>query len=370
MATKAAQTIDVDEVLPEEIPAELLERIADNHASLHIVALQVRRGGVWKQLRSGTRVFQESPPSMSIHDIACFVVRAARVDAEEVGTDAMRYRVRLRCRENGQEYSRYAAVRGTVDEAGALQIVDDENSEEGSPAMRMLVEQSNRNAAIAFQSLQAVMGCVKGFADIAATMNSVLEAAGTQWSHQVNSRVALLEVELRMQQDKHQHDEKMRKIDGGLELIKGPIGKIADEVTTTVLDGLRSKRAAQRREKAQARAAGNGAVAKEPTRSEHAEQLDGVFDDLDADKLAAVKAIFTADEWKLIEVARRSTSDAHFDATFGKFVSKFKERGSDGDAGTNVVLVRLSQTLGPEAMTDLGDLFKRIAESNAAAATR
>ncbi len=211
-AGNANATIDTNEVLPEEIPAELLERMSENHPNLVRMELQVRRGGHWKLARNGTRSFAESPPQVSVYDLCALLLKVAKQDAETTAAEMTRYRVRMRCRLADHEYSRFANVRGCLDEYGEVQIQDDESAD-GDATIKALQLSAQQNAAITFQCLNAVMQCTQGFAQIAKTFQDVLGAAGAVWKDQVSGQVDLLRVKLEMEQAGYQHAEKPR--DGG-----------------------------------------------------------------------------------------------------------------------------------------------------------
>ncbi len=375
-ATGSGSTIDTEEVFPEEIPAELLDRVSENHAFLRSMALQVRRNNTWKHLRAGTRTFQESPPSIPPHDICTLLVRAARLDAEESpGIDLQRYRVRMRCRQGNHEYTKFASVRGFIDDAGDLQIVDDEGGGDESVVKALQASAAaadarcERFAGIAFACLDRVMGCVQGFANIASTFNDVLGAAGAQWSTQVNAKVELLRVQMEMEQNAHVHEEKMKKWDKGFSILEGPVGRIGDEIVEFAVEGMKAKRAKQRRERQQARAAGNGSAAphkEAPPKCEQAETLDDIFGELTEEKIVAVREIMTPDEWKLIEVARRASSTQAFDAAFNRFYALLKQRG---DNGTTEWITKIAPLIGKDALTEIGMLIKRIERPDETAAS-
>jgi len=149
MAKNSDAALDVGEIYPEEIPAELMERVAEHYSGLIEVSLQVKRSR-WQVLRVGKRSFNTQPPSMSVHDICTDLVSAARKDAEQNG-EGQRYRARLRCRLDGHEYSRFANVRCILDDGGALTIVDDGDSDTDNP-LKVLSDTAQRYAVASKKS--------------------------------------------------------------------------------------------------------------------------------------------------------------------------------------------------------------------------
>jgi len=353
-------TIDVDEISPEEIPAELLERVADNWDYLTEVHLQVKRGGSWKLLKSGRRVFQETPPTMAVHDICTHLVGVAKRDAEANGENT-RYRARLSCKNGEHPYTRWATVRGYIDDDGALQIVDD-GSDRGDDSIRVMTDAVRQANAQTFQAVSVVLQMLNGFKTISDTFNGLLGAAGESYAKHVGSQAEILKVQLEMEQNSHQHKERMAKLDKGFGLLEKPVSRIGDEIIETVVSQMRDSRNKKRRK---SKANGKDPAAGRPKRSELADTLDAIFETVPEDTLAKVTEYMTENEWKLIGQARKAATDQIFDATFARFVAVLKQRGNEG---TNKWILEMTQLLGQDAIVELGMLIKRIEEKKAARA--
>lgn len=347
----ASAVIEGEEIYHEEIPAELLERVSDNHPHLIEVSLQVKRGR-WTTMKIGRQRFADQPPTIVVHDICTKIVEAARRDAEATG-DNQKYRARLRCRQNDHEYSRYACVRGVLNDAGAFTIVDDGGTDEADP-MRVLVEAKAQSDSVSFQCLQTVLAAVKGYASIADSFNKLLCAAGEVFTKNVSGQADLLRIQMEMEGAKHAHVVQMAKIDKGFGLLEGPVMKIGDEIVDHVVSGMRDKRAKGNAKTASGRPrpASQGA-----TRSGFATTLDDVFANLDETKTKAARDVMSADEWKLIQMARNATTDQIFDGVFQRFVSLLKERGNEGSSKW---ISQIETIVGNEALMKLAVLIQRI----------
>jgi len=349
--------IDTTEVLPEEIPAELLERVAEHHANLTEVHLQVKRG-TWRSLRNGRRVYgAKPPPSDSVHDICTHLVEVAKRDAELNG-EGTRYRARLTCSQGGQHYTRYASVRGVIDSDGALQIIDDEQGGEAN-LLQAAIAAKQQSDNIAFQCQTMMVQQLQGMAAVATTINSIFEGVGNAFKQHANNQVELLRVQMEMEQNQHAHSERMAKFDRGFGIIEKPVQRIGDEIMDHIITTMREKKNKGKRKP-------NGSANRRaPQRSELAQDLDGIFDDLEESKVKQCEELMTADEWRLIQAARRAATDVIFDATFARFVAELKKRGNEG---TTKWIRDLSEIVGQEATMRFGMLVKRIEQNNARSA--
>lgn len=343
--------IDGEEVFPEEIPAELLERVADNHAHLVEVTLQVKRGK-WSTMRTGRQSWTQQPPSTQVHDICTKLIKSAMLDAEKNG-EGQRYRARLRCNQNNHEYSRFATVRGVIDDNGAFKIIDDDKAGDDQNPMRVLIDAKAQSDSVSFQAMNTVLGAVKGYASIADSFNKLLCSAGDVFMKHVSGQGELLRIQMEMEGNKHKHDEKMAKMDKGFGLLERPVTRIGDEIIEHVVSAMRDKRSKTAK-------GGTGRprpAGKTPTRCGYATTLNDVFADLDDAKLEAARKIMSDDEWKLIQTARSATTEPIFDGIFARFYDLLRSRG---DEGTSTWVTEIGLVVGQDGMMKIGMLIQRI----------
>ena len=371
VAKNTDEVIDVDEVLPEEIPAELLERVSEHHPYLTEIHLQVRRGS-WRLLRHGKRVFKETPPPMAPHDICAHLVTVAAKDAD-VNGEGIRYRARLRCKQGDLAYTRYAHVRGYLDGSGALQIVDDVNDSEGDSGMASMIRAKEQSDQIAFQSLRAVLDATQATTKLATMVNTLVLGFGEMVAKQAGGEAELLRIKLEMEQAGYQHEEKMKKWDRGFGMLEKPVQRIGDEIMDTVVAAMREKRAKSReRTRKNGRRSSTTTTTTEPPKAEptvqqvsqFAQNLDDVFANLTDSQKKQAQDAMTPDEWKLVQAARKARNDKSFDGIFGRFRDEVAKRG---DKGSTEFIGNLGNIVGPEGMIEIGQLFQRIEQGRESA---
>jgi hypothetical protein len=383
----ASDVIDTGEIYAEEIPSELLERVAEHHAQLYEVSLQVKRSGKWSTMRQGKLAWTKQPPSSPVNDICVHLVKLAFADAEQHG-EGQRYRARLRCRNNGGEYSRYASVVGVLTDDGAITIVDAPDKD--NDPLALLIEAKRQSDEISFRALAAMADTTVRFGSIADAFTRMMVAAGGAYAHSVGGQADLLRVQVELESNKYQHEQKMAKLDKGFGLLERPVQRIGDEIVDTIIASMKSKRAeaargrpaAGRTAGSRARQSGPGTRARttgptvepadepadEPETCEYAQTLDGVFAGLSESDLKAAQAHNTADEWACLNEARRSPTTAAFDATFQRFYVELRKRDAGGSDGTGAWVQRMREIVGDMGVVTLGRLIQRLEESRKAAA--
>lgn len=359
-ARNTTGTIDVDEVYPEEIPAELLERVADNHPNLAEVQLQVRRGR-WQTMKRGHRRFASQPPEVGVHDICVHLVKTATLDAEENG-EGFRYRARLRCRNGEHEYSRFATVRGVITDDGAFAIVDDSGAGSDDDPMRALLESNRQATETSFRAMEMVLKLTNGYATVGDTFQKLLFSAAEVFAKNVNGQVEVLKVQMEMEQNAAQHKEKMAKMEKGFSMLEGPVGKIGDEIVEHLLGGLRNKKPGGST-RTNGRPRPSARKQSEPVRCGYAQTLEDIFSGLPDDKRQQAEEYMSADEWKLINAARKAATDDIFDGIFTRFYSELCTRG---DKGTTEWVQRMSEIIGQDNLRSIGMLIQRVEKARAA----
>ncbi len=356
--------LDVDEVLPEEIPAELLDRVTEHYAHLREIRLQVKRGS-WKLLKRGKRVFQKVPPPMSVHDICLHMVQVAMQDAHEHG-DECRYRAQLHCEQNGARYHRYAKVRGLIDTYGALQIIDDHEDSEDTSALAVMARSKEASDAMLLQSQGMLLKVGAGFERMGTAYTNMLTAAGELFAKAAGAQAEMLRVQMEMESNSQHHKERMAKFDRGFSILEGPASRIGDVIVDHVISKMENNAKGKGKGKGQQRPPKNGARAA-PGATAHnrcdlAQTLHDVFGGLNEEQRKKCREVLTEDEWKLLEAARRSPTDAEFDGAFGRFRDVLGERGSDG---VDDWIAQMVDAMGGEAMGKIGLLIKRIERARA-----
>ena len=349
--------VDTDAIYPEEIPAELLERVQANHPNLHEVGMQVMRSSKWAAMKIGHRTWSTQPPEHSVHDICVYLVNCAKRDVE-VNGEGQRYRARMVCRQGqGSPYTRYAFVRGEMDSDGALRIIDDDaNGSGANDPLRVLLEAKQRSDEISFRALEAMEKTVTGYAAIATAFTAMMTSAGEAYAKSVGGQADLLKVQIELEQNQHHHTEKMAKFDKGFGLLEGPVTKVGDEIVETILHTMKQKRQGATPKNGRPRPGGNVRQT-----CGFAVTLDEVFQSLDADALGKLEALMSPDEWKLIQAARKATDEAIFDNLFGRFYAELRKRDTpEDDKGTDKWIASVHAIVGDEGIQALGTLIQRV----------
>ncbi len=213
-----------------------------------------------------------------------------------------------------------------------------------------------RSDDISFKALEAMANTVAKFGDIANAFTAMMTSAGEAYAKSVGGQADLLKVQIELEQNQHNHAEKMAKFDKGFGLLEGPVTKVGDEIVEHILHTMKQKRKADTPKNGRPRPGGKVAQT-----CGFAVTLDDVFQSLDADTIEKVEALMSPDEWKLIQAARKATDEAIFDNLFGRFYAELRKRDTpEDDKGTDKWIAGMAALVGPDGIQGLGTLIQRV----------
>lgn len=322
----------------------ILERLLIQHAEEGLELIELRRqmgksGYVptphyWQNDGNGDDLSDDDGTFLLIGgmapiDLAVEIVEAARQFTEETG-EHKNYRVVAyrsipqdpeEQAEDAFTFSLPASMFSTPEEIG-----HSDASKEQHDAMMAMTQQFARQNETLFRML---MDVVRQYPAVLGKTTMLMEQLGDQIGggrdHDMQQVLAILEFESRREERWMDHDRVKQRSGHRADLLSKSIEVAGPDLMQVIKEGI------QRMTRDAAEGPTVDATATEPGEaprpgSAFAAELDAVLSAVPEHGLGKAQELLTKDEWRLIQSARRATSDLEFMALFGRLRSKLLER--------------------------------------------
>lgn len=325
--------IDVDASGP--IPAELTARIRSVHPYIIAVHLVADRGSGSNAILRGEYGREwgpkaGAPPDLSPDEIAWMVVGWVTKHAERTTGPGSRYRVRIECIQEKEKldtkFTRWASLRVQGTEKGELEVLDDmeaQTSEEGK-GFSGFMDYLRTASELQIQQMRAVGEMTAHFVDVGGLVKTVLEGLAALESSHIESELTALALAGQHERAKAAQDhrtQRMHRLMTWWEGFSGPSGEELAKFFREMME----------RAKAEMDKAGTT----DPT-APLGKRLEDFASGLEEGQSAAFDAIWTEDERKLLDAAKRAEDDATFLEIYRKFAQSIGARLKTEDAQTKL----------------------------------
>lgn len=347
--------MDATEVLPDEVPADLYDKVEKNRAWISEIRLQAMRRGKWILLRN--RLNFTPPMDADVQWVCEQILGWARTDSENhANGEAERYRAKITIQvaSDRPPQHRYAMLRTYVDDDGALSLKDDHSSVDERGLMAQIAQDRRQEQDFYFRALDAMTRQIEsqakqaeGFADVSEAFRVMLLGVAEVTKNNAAGEAERMRIILEGQIAQYEHEESVEKIRGLTEVLKKPAEKAAAEFAVW----LRKK---ANEPKAKPKAEGK-ASNEDPNLSPFARKLARIFNDMTPAQTQATLELFTSDERDCIDNARKARDDRAFSALFHRFYGEIKKRGEDG---VNELLSKLQDTMPAGCFISLFELMQ------------
>lgn len=355
--------LDVEESVRDELPAQLVQKIAQYYGQLRGVKIKAERNGSWRLLKK--RLPLGDPPSdMPVDEIALRICAMVLEDVDAHGP-ANNYHAVLECQigDTTATQDKYAPLKALIDSDGDLTIYDhSDRGEGGGFGDDPLTAALEAFTDLAIRSLGAVVEATEGYAGVAGGLAKVLDAVTTAQqkmtetsSSQTEMELRIAEIGLRGESLLYEHKEKLdrnSKIGEFLTTLAGPIGEMVEDYVQGNWD--LSGGGPTRKPSSAEPSASSGRA---PKISRLAKDLAAFLDGLERQQLADYKAIFKGDEWICTEQSRLAETNEAFGALFTKIGDLFVARGYDEPKFQKDVLA----AVGVKNALKLQNIWKKLA---------
>ncbi len=326
--------LDVTESVRDELPAELVRKIAQYYGQLRGVKIKSERNGSWRLLKN--RLHLGTPPSdMTVDQIALKVCGMVLEDVDTHGP-ANNYHAVLECQigDTDSTTDKYAPLKALIDAEGDLAVYDHTERGEGPFGDDSLAANLEPFVDLAIRSLGAVVEATEGYSGLAGGLEKVLSAVTDNMQKMAETSSTQTEMELRIAEiglrgDALGYDHKERmdrnsKIGEFLMELAGPIGGMVEDFVqgNWDLSGVGSP-ANDAPDGATGSGSGSGRA---PKPSRLAKDFTSFLEGLNPQQFEAYKGIYQGDEWVCQLESKTAESDAAFGALFTKVGDLFVAR--------------------------------------------